>query len=49
MFVVNLQERSCSCRAWDGVSRIPCKHEIAFITSIPGDKREDHVDNYYLV
>jgi hypothetical protein len=47
-FVVNLKERTCSCRAWD-VSGIPCKHAIAYITSIPGEKIEDHVDNYYSV
>ena len=32
-FVVNLKERTCSCRAWD-VSRLPCKYAIAYITSI---------------
>ena len=47
-FVVNLKERTCSCRAWD-VSRLPCKHAIAYITSIPGEKIEDHVDSYYSV
>jgi hypothetical protein len=47
-FVVNLQERTCSCRAWE-VSGLPCKHAIAYITSIPGEKIEDHVDNYYFV
>jgi len=47
-FVVNLKERTCSCRAWD-VSGLPCKHAIAYITSIPGEKIEDHVDNYYSV
>jgi len=47
-FVVNLKERTCSCRAWE-VSGLPCKHAIAFITSIPGEKIEDHVDNYYSI
>jgi hypothetical protein len=47
-FVVNLQERTCSYRAWE-VSGLPCKHAIAYITSIPGEKIEDHVDNYYSV
>jgi hypothetical protein len=47
-FVVNLQGRTCSCRAWQ-VSGLPCRHAIGFITSIPGEKIEDHVDNYYLV
>jgi hypothetical protein len=47
-FVVNLKERTYSCRAWD-ISRLPCKHAIAYITSMPGEKIEDHVDNYYSV
>ena len=47
-FVVNLQERTCSCIAWQ-VSGLPCKYAIAFITSIHGEKIEDHVDNYYSV
>ena len=47
-FVVNLQERTCSCRAWQ-VFGLPCKHVIAFITAIPGEKIEDHVDSYYSV
>ena len=29
--VVNLQNRTCSCRKWD-VTGIPYKHAIAFIT-----------------
>ncbi|WVZ49879.1 hypothetical protein U9M48_001202 [Paspalum notatum var. saurae] len=47
-FVVNLDERTCSCRAWQ-VSSIPCKHAIAFITSIRNEKLEDHVDHYFSV
>ncbi|CAN6218016.1 unnamed protein product, partial [Urochloa humidicola] len=47
-FVVNLDERTCSCRAWD-VSGIPCRHAIAFITSISREKLEDHVDHYFSV
>ena len=47
-FVVNLQERTCSCRAWQ-VFGLSCKHAIAFITSIPGENIEDHVDSYYSV
>ena len=39
---------TCSCRAWQ-VSGLLCKHAIAFITSIPGEKIEDHVDSYYSV
>ena len=42
-FVVNLSERTCTCRAWQG-SGIPCKHAIAYITSIPGAHLEDYVD-----
>ena len=43
-FVVNLTERTCTCRAWQG-SGIPCKHAIVYITSILGAKLEDHVDD----
>jgi hypothetical protein len=46
--VVNLLERTCSCRVWQG-SGIPCKHAIAYITSIPGANLEDHVDDYFSV
>ncbi|WVZ74596.1 hypothetical protein U9M48_022760, partial [Paspalum notatum var. saurae] len=35
-------------RAWQ-VSGIPCKHALAFITSIRGEKIEDHVDDYFSV
>jgi hypothetical protein len=47
-FVVNINERTCSCRCWQG-SGIPCKHAIAYITSIPGAKLEDYVDECYSV
>ena len=47
-FVVNLADRTCSCRVWQG-SGIPCKHAIAYITSIPGAKLEDYVDEYFSV
>ncbi|WVZ73224.1 hypothetical protein U9M48_021561 [Paspalum notatum var. saurae] len=47
-FVVNLDERTCSCRAWQ-VSGIPSKHALAFITSFSREKIEDHVDMYYSV
>ena len=47
-FVVNLIERTCTCRAWQG-SGIPCKHAIAYITSIPGAILEDYVHEYYSV
>jgi len=45
--VVNLDERTCHCRKWQ-VSRIPCKHTIAFITSLR-EPLEKHVDMYYSV
>ncbi|XP_066311510.1 uncharacterized protein [Miscanthus floridulus] len=45
-FVVNLDQRTCTYRAWQ-VSGLPCKHALAYITSIRGEKIEDHVDNYY--
>jgi len=47
-FVVNLIERTCTCRAWQG-SGIPYKHAIAYITSIPGAILEDYVHEYYSV
>ena len=47
-FVVNLDEKTCSCRAWQ-VSGILCKHAIAFITSISREKLEDHVDHYFSI
>jgi hypothetical protein len=45
--VVNLEERTCSCRKWQ-VSGIPCKHDIAFITYLR-EPLEKYVDNYYSV
>ncbi|XP_066380382.1 uncharacterized protein [Miscanthus floridulus] len=45
--VVNLEARTCTCRKWE-VSGIPCKHAIAFITSLP-DQLEKHVGIYYSV
>lgn len=47
-FVVNLEEKTCSCRQWQ-VSGIPCKHAIAFITSLPNAPLEKYVDMYYSV
>jgi len=47
-FVVNLNEMTCSCRAWQR-SGISCKYAIAYITSIPGAKLEDHVNDYFSV
>ena len=45
--VVNLQNRTCSCRKWDVIG-IPCKHAIAFITLLRGPL-EKYVDTYYSV
>jgi hypothetical protein len=47
-FIVNLQERTCSCRQWQ-VSRILCKHALAFITSLSDAPIENYVDLYYSV
>ena len=47
-FVANLIERTCTCRTWQG-SEISCKHDIAYITSIPGAILEDYVYEYYSV
>ena len=47
-FVASLPDRTCSCRVWQGLG-IPCKHAIAYITSIPSEKLEDHVDDYFSV
>ena len=47
-FIVNLQERTCSCRQWQ-ISRIPCKHALAFITSLSDAPIENYVDLYYSV
>jgi hypothetical protein len=45
-FVVNLQERTCSCRQWQ-VSGLPCKHALAFITSLTNAHIRQYVDVYY--
>ncbi|CAO2145752.1 unnamed protein product, partial [Urochloa humidicola] len=45
--VVNLHERTCSCRKFQ-VSSIPCLHAIAFITKM-GQPLENYVDSYYSV
>ena len=47
-FVVNLRQRTCVCRVWQGTG-LPCRHAIAYITSILGAKLEDYVDDCYLV
>jgi hypothetical protein len=47
-FVVNLRERTCTCRKWQ-VSGIPCKHALAFITSLSDVPIEKYVDLYYSV
>jgi len=45
-FVVNLQERTRTCRKWQ-VSSIPCKHALAFVTSLSDEPIEKYVDFYY--
>jgi hypothetical protein len=45
--VVNLEERTCSCRKWQ-VRGIPCKHAISFISSLR-EPLEKYVDRYYSV
>jgi len=45
--VVNLQDRTCSCRKFE-VSGIPCKHATTFITSMK-EPLEKYVDTYYSV
>jgi len=45
-FVVNLEEKTCSCRKWQ-VCGIPCKHALAFITSLPNASIKDYVYEYY--
>lgn len=47
-FVVNLQDMTCTCRKWQ-VSGIPCKHALAFITSLPDEPIAKYVDLYYSV
>jgi len=47
-FVVNLLERTCSCRQWQ-VSGIPYKHALAFITSLSNSPIEQYVDMYYCI
>jgi len=47
-FVVNLVERTCSCRQWQ-VSGIPCKHSLAFITALPNAPIDKYVDFYYSI
>ncbi|KAM0838195.1 hypothetical protein ACQ4PT_061129 [Festuca glaucescens] len=45
-FVVNLQERTCSCRQWQ-VCGLPCKHALAFITSLSNGHIKNYIDLYY--
>ena len=47
-FVVNLQDKTCSCRQWQ-VFGIPCKHAVAFITSLHNAPLEKYVDMYYSI
>ncbi|KAM0871111.1 hypothetical protein ACQ4PT_039610 [Festuca glaucescens] len=45
-FVVNVQDRTCSCRQWQ-VCGLPCKHALAFITSLSDAHIKNYVDLYY--
>ena len=47
-FVVNLLDRTCSCRQWQ-VSGLPCKHGLAFITSLINAHIQNYVDLYYSI
>ncbi|XBI79870.1 hypothetical protein VPH35_089192 [Triticum aestivum] len=47
-FVVNLQEGTCSCRQWQ-VSGHPCKHALAFITSLSNAHIRHYVDLYFSI
>lgn len=47
-FVVNLHDRTCSCRQWQ-VSGIRCNHALAFITSLTNEPIEKYVDFYYSI
>jgi len=47
-FVLNLEDRTCSCREWQ-VSGLPCKHALAFIIALADGKIEMHVDSYYSI
>ena len=47
-FVVNLHDMTCSCRKWQ-VSGIPCKHALAFITSLSDSPLQNYVDLYYSI
>jgi hypothetical protein len=47
-FVVNLQDKTCSCRQWQA-SCIPCKHAISFITSLDNVPLEKYADMYYSI
>ncbi|WVZ90494.1 LOW QUALITY PROTEIN: hypothetical protein U9M48_036792 [Paspalum notatum var. saurae] len=47
-FVVNLHERTCSCRKWQ-VCGLPCKHALAYITSLPNARIENYVDMCYSI
>ncbi|XP_078167316.1 uncharacterized protein LOC144562060 [Carex rostrata] len=45
---VNLEERRCSCRAWQ-VKGVPCVHAASLIASIRNARWEDYVDSYFTV
>ncbi|KAM3255359.1 hypothetical protein ACQJBY_048590 [Aegilops geniculata] len=47
-FVVNLHDNTCSCRQWQ-VSGLPCKHALAFTTSLVNAHIQNYVDSYYSI
>jgi hypothetical protein len=44
-FVVNLADKTCSCKQWH-ILGVPCKHTLAFITSLSNEPIEKHVHLY---
>ncbi|XP_021737176.1 uncharacterized protein LOC110703694 [Chenopodium quinoa] len=44
-FVVNLSQRTCSCRAWQ-ISGIPCKHVVVVVWN-KSDHPEPYVNEYF--
>ena len=46
---VNLEEKTCSCRAWQVIG-IPCNHALAFIAKISSEVlMDDFVHEYFSV
>jgi len=46
--VVNLEQRTCSCKKWQ-LTGLPCNHAISLICSYRGLEFEDYVDTCYSV